>query len=105
MEVEGGLFSKNPRAKMAHNMPTAILRDMEKGNAAVILGWRVLRYTPGQVSSGAFLTDVLTVLDGARPDPTTALPAAAIPTRKKSGGSTSSSPRSWLALWKMRGGR
>ncbi len=53
VEREGGLWSKEAGAKAAHAMPLAILRDMAKGNAAAILGWRVLRYTPEQLLQGA----------------------------------------------------
>lgn len=49
IEVQGGLWSKQFGARAAHSMPLNILRDMEKGNAAVFLGWRVLHYTPEQL--------------------------------------------------------
>jgi very-short-patch-repair endonuclease len=42
VEIEGGTFS---RKKTAHKTGSGIQRDIEKGNAAVVLGWRVLRYT------------------------------------------------------------
>lgn len=54
IEVDGGIWrgygkgSKNTKAG-AHSHPTAILRDMEKGNAAVLLGWRVLRFVPEEL--------------------------------------------------------
>jgi hypothetical protein len=53
VEREGGLWADDDAGKRAHAMPLAILRDMEKGNAAVLLGWRVLRYTPEQLLAGA----------------------------------------------------
>jgi very-short-patch-repair endonuclease len=37
----------------AHSLPSNIERDIEKGNAAVMDGWRVLRFTPQMVKSGA----------------------------------------------------
>lgn len=45
VEREGGLFAKG-RAGMAHAMPTAIRRDMEKSNAAQVLGYIYLRFEP-----------------------------------------------------------
>lgn len=48
VEVEGGVFSAG-----AHSRPLGIIRDMEKGNLAVLLGWSVLRFTPAQIKSGA----------------------------------------------------
>jgi hypothetical protein len=49
VEIEGGIWSDNQRAKAAHALPLAIERDMEKYNAAAVLGWRVLRYTPANI--------------------------------------------------------
>lgn len=61
VEREGGLFSR-ARARLAHASPTSILRDMEKSNAAQLLGYRYLRYTPTQLDSGACLDDLRRVL-------------------------------------------
>ena len=36
--------------------------DCEKYNAAAILGWRVLRYTPRMVMAGTAINDVLEIL-------------------------------------------
>lgn len=41
LEVEGGVFTRG-----AHGSVEGILRDMEKYNAAGLLGWRVFRVTP-----------------------------------------------------------
>lgn len=41
LEIEGGTFM----AKGAHNTGLAIRRDVEKGNAATLLGWRLVRVT------------------------------------------------------------
>lgn len=41
IEIDGGQY----RPKGSHNTATAIQRDCEKMNAAMRLGWRVLRYT------------------------------------------------------------
>jgi hypothetical protein len=62
VEREGGLFSTNIQAQLSHASPTHILRDMEKSNAAQLLGYRYLRYTPTQLDSGAVLDDLRLVL-------------------------------------------
>jgi hypothetical protein len=62
VEREGGLFSRNVQAQLAHAAPVHILRDMEKSNAAQLLGYRYLRYTPTQLDSGACLDDLRRVL-------------------------------------------
>lgn len=50
VEQEGGIWAADgSRAKAAHARPAAIVRDMEKGNAAVLLGWRVLRFEPSKM--------------------------------------------------------
>ena len=41
LEVEGGIWTKG-----RHVRGTGFLKDMEKYNAATVLGWRVLRTTP-----------------------------------------------------------
>lgn len=43
LEVEGGIWM---RGRGAHSRPQGIERDIEKYNAAVVLGWRVLRVVP-----------------------------------------------------------
>jgi very-short-patch-repair endonuclease len=47
VELEGAIWSNG-----AHSTPMGILRDMDKGNLAVMLGWSVLRFSPAQVKSG-----------------------------------------------------
>ncbi len=47
MEKQGGLFIQG-----RHNRGAALLKEYEKLNEAVILGWRVLLVTPQQVNSG-----------------------------------------------------
>lgn len=44
IEIEGGVFTKQ-----AHGSVSGILRDMEKYTLAAVHGWRVLRYTPGNI--------------------------------------------------------
>lgn len=46
VEIDGGIWRKGGGA---HSRPSNILRDMEKINAAVLLGWRVLRFTPDRL--------------------------------------------------------
>lgn len=41
VEMDGGIFTK----QASHSSISGILRDMEKHNAATILGWRTLRYS------------------------------------------------------------
>lgn len=43
IEVDGGIWRED---RGAHGRPANILRDMEKGNAAQLAGWKYLRYTP-----------------------------------------------------------
>lgn len=47
MEIEGGVWTGG-----RHTRGSGFLRDMEKYNAAGILGWRVFRATPQQVKNG-----------------------------------------------------
>ncbi len=43
LEEDGGIWRKGGGA---HSHPSNIERDIEKGNAAALLGWRILRYAP-----------------------------------------------------------
>lgn len=47
LEQDGGVWTGG-----RHTRPKGYLRDMEKLNLAVLLGWRVLRCTPEQMNSG-----------------------------------------------------
>jgi hypothetical protein len=47
LEIEGGAWTRG-----RHTRGKGFVRDMEKYNQAVLLGWRVLRVTPKQVTSG-----------------------------------------------------
>lgn len=51
VEIEGGVWSKG-----SHGRGSGIVRDMEKANLAVQLGWRLLRFTGDQVRSGEAAT-------------------------------------------------
>lgn len=42
VEIQGGTFLKG---KTGHSSGVGIQRDCEKGNAATLLGWRVLHFT------------------------------------------------------------
>ena len=59
LEVEGGVFSGG-----RHGRPLGIAGDIEKGNAAALLGWRVLRATGTMVRNGAALSLVEAALRG-----------------------------------------
>lgn len=53
LEIEGGIWIKTKDGGHGrHNRPVGFTNDMEKYNAAVILGWKVLRVTPEQISNG-----------------------------------------------------
>lgn len=46
IECEGGVWSRG-----SHGRGTGIMRDMEKGNLAAVMGWTVIRRTPKQLAS------------------------------------------------------
>lgn len=50
VEIDGGAFSGG-----RHTTGAGFRRDLEKANAAVMAGWRVLHFLPEQVESGAAL--------------------------------------------------
>ena len=50
IEQEGGIWIRG-----RHNRGTGFIKDMEKYNMAVLLGWRVLRYTPEQLLNEAII--------------------------------------------------
>lgn len=45
VEIEGGIFIAG-----RHSRGSGVIKDMEKYNAAVLLGWKVLRYETSQVT-------------------------------------------------------
>ena len=53
VEVEGGSWIHG-----RHVRGRGFEADCEKYNAAVLLGWRILRFTPAMVESGAALSAV-----------------------------------------------
>jgi hypothetical protein len=48
LEIEGGAFIQG-----RHSRGMGMVKDMEKYNQAVLLGWKVLRCTPKDVATGA----------------------------------------------------
>lgn len=50
VEVQGGIYSRQ-----AHGSVTGVLADLERGNAAAIAGYRVIRVTPQMVDDGTAL--------------------------------------------------
>lgn len=53
VEIDGSIFNaENGREAGKHSRGAGQCRDMEKRNAAVVLGWRVLVYGPPHVRSG-----------------------------------------------------
>ncbi len=61
VEIEGGLWMKG---KGAHSHPSNILRDIEKYNAAVLLGWRILRFGETHLNSPYAMESVAQALKG-----------------------------------------
>lgn len=45
IEIEGGAFTQG-----RHTRGLGFIADMEKYNNAVILGWKILRFTPSQMN-------------------------------------------------------
>lgn len=61
IEVDGGAWVNG-----RHNRASGWLRDQEKLNEAVVLGWRVLHVTPQQVSDWEAFTLVERAIKGAQ---------------------------------------
>lgn len=53
IEIEGGVWSKG-----RHTRPQGYTNDLEKYNNAVLLGWRVLRFTPEQLLTSSTLETI-----------------------------------------------
>ena len=56
VEIEGGIFIKHGKSR--HTTGAGYVGDCEKYNNAVLLGWRVLRFTDKHVKSGQALAMV-----------------------------------------------
>lgn len=57
LEIQGGIWIGG-----AHARPTNILRDLEKHNALLDLGWAVWHFTPAQVMAGTAVQHLERVL-------------------------------------------
>lgn len=71
VEIEGGAHING-----RHNRGSGFIADMDKYNSAVLLGWRVLRFSGEHVKSGAALQTVesfLNTLNDNNKTPTLAL--------------------------------
>lgn len=51
VECQGGVWSR----KSGHSGGSGITKDIERGNAATLAGWRVLRFAPAHIRSGEAL--------------------------------------------------
>lgn len=58
VECEGGVWSRG-----RHVRPRGFQADAEKYNAAVTLGWRVLRFTASQIESGEALRQIRRMME------------------------------------------
>lgn len=59
VEVEGGIYRGG-----GHTSTTGLKRDIEKGNALTMAGWRVLRFHGDQVRSGEAVALIRQALEG-----------------------------------------
>jgi hypothetical protein len=57
LEIDGAVWTQG-----RHTRGSGYVKDMEKLNAAAELGWRVFRYTPQMVESGAAIRQLERVL-------------------------------------------
>jgi very-short-patch-repair endonuclease len=62
LEIEGGTWVRG-----RHNRPGGFAKDLEKYNTATLMGWRLLRFTPAQVTDGTALALVQLVVKRATP--------------------------------------
>lgn len=58
VEVQGGIYLR----RSGHSGGTGITRDIDRGNAATLAGWRVLRFGPPHIRSGEALTVIRAAL-------------------------------------------
>ena len=71
LEVEGGIFGRGRVCPMCHR-PAAgghtsiagLKRDIEKGNAAALLGWRLLRVVPTELNANETIDMIKEALNG-----------------------------------------
>lgn len=57
VEVEGGAFTNG-----RHTRGTGFIKDMEKYNAAVMEGWKLLRFTPDQMQKQSTINQIKAIL-------------------------------------------
>jgi len=57
VEVEGGIFTNG-----RHSRGSGMRSDMEKYNAATMLGWRVLRFFSDDVKSGKAINTIMQMI-------------------------------------------
>ena len=57
VEIDGGIYSRG-----RHVRGSGFERDAEKGNTAVLAGWRVLHFTPRMVKSGNAVKQIETLI-------------------------------------------
>jgi very-short-patch-repair endonuclease len=61
VEVDGGVYNRG-----RHVRGTGFERDAEKGNEAVLQGWRVLHFTPRQIKTGTAIKTIETLMHAHR---------------------------------------
>jgi very-short-patch-repair endonuclease len=59
VEIDGAVWSRG-----RHVRPLGYMRDQEKNNIAMRLGWRVLHYTPDKVRNWTAAQEIASVLLG-----------------------------------------
>lgn len=59
VEVEGGIYMRG-----RHNRAEGFENDQEKYNFATLMGWRILRYTPGMIDSWLAVDEIKVALGG-----------------------------------------
>lgn len=57
LEVEGGVWTKG-----RHTRGSGFLKDIEKYNTATVMGWRVIRCTPGTFTAPATIRALTSLL-------------------------------------------
>jgi len=74
VEVEGGVWpslqASGKKVRGRHVQPQGFLDDMEKYNAAQLVGYQVLRYTPTQILLMDTIREIHTLLERKKPCPT-----------------------------------
>lgn len=58
IEIEGGVWQYG-----RHNRAGGFLKDMEKYNKAAELGWRILRFTPDQITTTRAINTIRKALE------------------------------------------